>query len=28
MVEHGDTEQVFEHPAREETAHYVGGRFG
>jgi phosphate transport system ATP-binding protein len=28
MVEHGDTEQVFEHPAHEETAHYVGGRFG
>jgi phosphate transport system ATP-binding protein len=28
MVEHGDTEQVFEQPANEETAHYVGGRFG
>jgi phosphate transport system ATP-binding protein len=28
MVEHGSTEQVFEHPANEETAHYVGGRFG
>jgi phosphate transport system ATP-binding protein len=28
MVEHGSTEQVFEHPAHEETAHYVGGRFG
>jgi phosphate transport system ATP-binding protein len=28
MVEHGDTDQVFEHPAHEETAHYVGGRFG
>jgi phosphate transport system ATP-binding protein len=28
MVEHGDTEQVFEHPAHEETAHYVSGRFG
>jgi phosphate transport system ATP-binding protein len=28
MVEHGDTEQVFEHPAHEETAPYVGGRFG
>jgi phosphate transport system ATP-binding protein len=27
MVEHGPTEQVFEHPAEEETAHYVGGRF-
>jgi phosphate transport system ATP-binding protein len=28
MVEHGQTEQVFEHPAEEETAHYVSGRFG
>ena len=28
MVEHGTTEQVFENPAHEETAHYVGGRFG
>jgi phosphate transport system ATP-binding protein len=28
MVEHGATEQVFEHPAHEETAPYVGGRFG
>jgi phosphate transport system ATP-binding protein len=28
MVEHADTEQVFENPANEETAHYVGGRFG
>jgi phosphate transport system ATP-binding protein len=28
MVEHGDTEQVFEHSAHEETAHYVSGRFG
>jgi phosphate transport system ATP-binding protein len=28
MVEHGDTDQVFENPAHEETAHYVGGRFG
>ncbi len=28
MVEHGDTKQVFEHPAEEETAHYVAGRFG
>jgi len=28
LVEHGDTQQVFEHPAEEETAHYVGGRFG
>jgi phosphate transport system ATP-binding protein len=28
MVEHGDTRQVFEQPAEEETARYVGGRFG
>jgi phosphate transport system ATP-binding protein len=28
MVEHGATEQVFEHPAEEETARYVSGRFG
>jgi phosphate transport system ATP-binding protein len=28
MVEHSDTRQVFEHPASEETASYVGGRFG
>ncbi len=28
MVEHGDTVQVFESPAEEETAQYVGGRFG
>jgi phosphate transport system ATP-binding protein len=28
MVEHGDTDQVFENPAQEETAQYVGGRFG
>jgi phosphate transport system ATP-binding protein len=28
MVEHGVTEQVFEHPAEEETANYVSGRFG
>ncbi len=28
MVEHGDTRQVFENPAEEETAHYVAGRFG
>jgi len=28
LVEHGDTKQVFEHPAHEETAQYVGGRFG
>jgi phosphate transport system ATP-binding protein len=28
MVEHGDTKQVFEHPEHEETAEYVGGRFG
>jgi phosphate transport system ATP-binding protein len=28
LVEHGPTQQVFESPAREETAHYVSGRFG
>jgi phosphate transport system ATP-binding protein len=28
LVEHGATRQVFEAPAEEETAQYVGGRFG
>ena len=28
LVEHGDTKQLFEHPAQEETARYVGGHFG
>jgi phosphate transport system ATP-binding protein len=28
LVEHGPTQQVFENPSREETAHYVSGRFG
>jgi phosphate transport system ATP-binding protein len=28
LVEHGATEQVFEHPREEETARYVSGRFG
>jgi len=28
MVEYGETKQVFEHPEHEETANYVGGRFG
>jgi phosphate transport system ATP-binding protein len=28
LVEHGRTQQVFENPAREETARYVSGRFG
>jgi phosphate transport system ATP-binding protein len=28
LVEHGETQQVFENPAEEETASYVGGRFG
>lgn len=28
LVEHGETRQVFEHPVEEETASYVGGRFG
>lgn len=28
LVEHGETRQVFEDPAEEETANYVTGRFG
>jgi phosphate transport system ATP-binding protein len=28
LVEHGETKQLFENPAHEETAHYVTGRFG
>ena len=28
LVEHGDTQQIFEDPAQEETARYVTGRFG
>ncbi|MCW2909994.1 MAG: phosphate transporter ATP-binding protein [Actinomycetia bacterium] len=28
LVEHGDTKQLFENPAEEETARYVSGRFG
>ena len=28
MVEQGDTNQIFDHPAEDETAQYVGGRFG
>jgi phosphate transport system ATP-binding protein len=28
VVEHGDTDQIFDDPAEEETAQYVGGRFG
>jgi len=28
LVEHGPTQQVFENPARQETARYVSGRFG
>jgi phosphate transport system ATP-binding protein len=28
VVEHGSTEQIFGSPAQEETANYVGGRFG
>jgi phosphate transport system ATP-binding protein len=28
MVEAGETKQLFEHPAEDETARYVGGRFG
>jgi phosphate transport system ATP-binding protein len=28
LVEHGDTRQIFDNPAEEETAQYVSGRFG
>jgi phosphate transport system ATP-binding protein len=28
LVEHGPTSQLFENPAEEETAQYIGGRFG
>jgi phosphate transport system ATP-binding protein len=28
LVEHGPTQQLFEHPKQEETASYVSGRFG
>ncbi len=28
LVEHGDTTQMFENPAQQETAHYVAGRYG
>ena len=28
LVEHGDTAQVFENPAQQETAHYIAGRYG
>jgi phosphate transport system ATP-binding protein len=28
VVEHGETDQIFENPAQEETAQYVGGHFG
>src|ERR1035438_9368226 len=28
MVEHGDTRQIFDHPAQDETARYVSGHFG
>jgi ABC-type phosphate transport system ATPase subunit len=28
LVEHGDTAQVFENPAREDTTRYVAGRSG
>jgi phosphate transport system ATP-binding protein len=28
VVEHGDTDQIFDNPAQEETAQYVGGHFG
>jgi phosphate transport system ATP-binding protein len=28
LVEHGDTRQIFDSPTHDETARYVGGRFG
>jgi phosphate transport system ATP-binding protein len=28
LVEHGETRQLFENPAHDETANYVTGRFG
>lgn len=28
LVEHGDTEQIFNSPTREETENYISGRFG
>jgi phosphate transport system ATP-binding protein len=28
VVEHGDTDQIFDNPTQEETAQYVGGHFG
>jgi len=28
LVEHGETRQIFDNPAEEETARYVAGRFG
>jgi phosphate transport system ATP-binding protein len=28
LVEQGDTDQIFDNPAEDETAQYVGGRFG
>jgi phosphate transport system ATP-binding protein len=28
LVEHGETAQVFENPAQEETANYIAGRYG
>jgi phosphate transport system ATP-binding protein len=28
LVEQGDTSQIFDHPAEDETAQYVGGHFG
>jgi phosphate transport system ATP-binding protein len=28
LAEHGDTAQVFENPAHEQTVHYIAGRYG
>ncbi len=28
LVEHGETKQIFQNPAEDETARYVQGRFG
>jgi phosphate transport system ATP-binding protein len=28
LVEHGDTAEMFENPAHEDTARYITGRFG
>jgi phosphate transport system ATP-binding protein len=28
LIEYGDTQQLFEQPAKQETADYISGRFG